>query len=87
MRQAFAGALLVVAGIAAFIVASTHHPLVYCGEHCGHADTLRVGVSPWSSTAYDLVRIAAWALVIFGSLLVVAGLIRFWSETRMGRAL
>jgi hypothetical protein len=29
-------------------------------------------------TAYDLLRIAAWALVIIGGLLVVTGLISYW---------
>jgi hypothetical protein len=34
-----------------------------------------------SQTAYDLLRIGAWALVIVGGLLVVTGRIRYW-ETR-----
>jgi hypothetical protein len=38
------------------------------------------GLSP---TAYDLLRVGAWALVIVGGLLVVTGVIRYWaSQTR-----
>ena len=33
-----------------------------------------------SHTAYDLLRIGAWALVIFGAVLVVTGLIRCWTS-------
>jgi hypothetical protein len=36
-----------------------------------------------SHTAYDLVRIDGWALVIVGALLVVTGLRRYWgTQTR-----
>ena|SRR6059058_1845084 len=57
MRQVFGGAVLVIAGIAAFIEASSHHPVaafgadVRCesGEACHSAHGL-------SETAYDLIR-------------------------------
>jgi len=35
-----------------------------------------------SHTAYDLLRIGAWAPVIFGALPVVTGLIRYWADAR-----
>jgi hypothetical protein len=34
------------------------------------------GLSP---TAYDLLHIGAWALVIFGALLIIVGLIGYWA--------
>ena len=72
MRQLFAGAVLVVAGIAAFIEAHHYRPLP--------SEYFTPGVpgapSRLSQTAYDLLRIGAWALVIFGALLAVSGLIR-----------
>jgi hypothetical protein len=33
-----------------------------------------------SETAYDLLRIGGWALVVFGALLALVGLIRFYTE-------
>jgi hypothetical protein len=71
MRQVFAGAVLVVAGIAAFIEAHTHRPV---------EATWGPGKEGLSQTAYDLLRIGAWALVIFGALIVVTGLIRYWRQ-------
>jgi hypothetical protein len=72
---------LVIAGIAAFVEASSHPTEYICtprgevGETCtGHY--LRAG--HLTQTPYDLLRIGAWALVIFGGLLVVTGLIRYW---------
>ena len=76
MRQVF-GVTLVIAGIAAFIAAERHKSLVLSpslGTSFGGVAIHR-GLSP---TAYDLLRIGAWALVIVGGLLVVMGLIRYW---------
>jgi hypothetical protein len=69
----FGGAALVIAGIAAFIEAHSHRtrPASF-GE----------GTEGLSQTAYDLLRIGAWALVIIGGLLIVVGLIGYWSEQR-----
>jgi hypothetical protein len=39
---------------------------------------VREEVSHLSHSAYDLLRIGAWALVIIGALLVVMGLTRYW---------
>jgi hypothetical protein len=78
MRRAFLGAALVVAGIAAFIEASRYQPLgCERGERCAQASHL-------SATGYDLLHIGAWALVIFGALLIVVGLIDYWS-TQLAR--
>jgi hypothetical protein len=82
MRQVFAGAVLVVAGIAAFIEAHSHPPELESrcrkgGTACPLEDFVNVHIG-LSQTAYDLLRIGAWALVIVGGLLVVTGLIRYW---------
>ena len=62
-------------GIAAFIEANSHKPFGPAGtsllERVEHSGAL-------SQTAYDLLRIGAWALVIVGALLVVTGLIQYW---------
>ena len=75
MWRVFGGAALVVAGIAAFIEAHSHKPFPRAGssylERVEHSGAL-------SQTAYDLLRIGAWALVIVGALLVVTGLIQYW---------
>jgi hypothetical protein len=81
MWRVFGGAIMVIAGIAAFIEAHGHKPqLVYAGntrdevirEVQAGAQQVHIGLS---QTAYDLLRIGAWALAIFGGLLVVVGLI------------
>lgn len=69
MWQVYGGALLVIAGIAAFIEAHSHRtrPASF-GE----------GTEGLSQTAYDLLRIGGWALVILGALTIILGLIRYW---------
>jgi hypothetical protein len=75
--------LLTVAGIAAFIEAHSQRPIAASGPQvrclsnpdCHSANGL-------SQTAYDLLRSGGWALVIFGVLLVVMGLIRYWGTQR-----
>lgn len=83
------GAILVIGGIAAFIEAGSHHPEAHHAlpSDFGGANvlgrlTLTSPAAGWSQTAYDLVRIGAWALVIVGALLVVTGLIRYWAAQR-----
>jgi hypothetical protein len=89
VRRAFLGAALVVAGIAAFIEAHSHRPEsnYLCPE--GHEPCiiseglkvhLRLATRGLSGNAYDLLRIGAWALVIFGAVLIVAGLIAYRAE-------
>jgi len=74
MRQVFIGAVLVIAGIAAFIEAHEHRPEGSVGSFA----PLSQRPSELSHTPYDLLRIGAWALVIVGALLVVTGLIQYW---------
>jgi hypothetical protein len=87
MRQVLGGAVLVIAGIAAFIEASSHKPEAHAlprfsrGQVLGYL-TLTGPSRGLSQTAYDLLRIGAWALVIVGGLLVVMGLIRYWTAQR-----
>ena len=88
MWRVFGGAALVVAGIAAFIEAHTHKPVGGILEQYvrgGPTEVIRPasGLSP---TAYDLLRIGAWALVIFGALLIVVGLIAYWGAQRRSDA-
>jgi hypothetical protein len=81
----FGGALLVIAGVAAFMVASSHQPdwefrcrAIGRSERCLHGTLYEVH-SGFSHSAYDLLRVSAWALVIIGVLLVVTGLFRYWA--------
>jgi uncharacterized membrane protein HdeD (DUF308 family) len=82
MVRAFIGAVLVVAGIATFIEAHSHHPqtLAHCADESGTLPCLEpdgfvhVGLS---QTGYDLLRIGGWALIIIGALLVIVGLIAY----------
>ena len=90
MRRAFVGAALVVAGIAAFIVANDNAPIarLECpggGPNCSEDQWVFVAHG-MSRTAYDLLRIGGWALVIFGAVLVVLGLIGYWGAQRDARA-
>jgi hypothetical protein len=70
LAGALLGALLIVAGIAAQIVAARHRPEYVTG---GFSFGRWTG---WSSTAYDLVRIGGWALLVFGAVIVAFALIR-----------
>jgi hypothetical protein len=78
--RAYGGAVAVIAGIAAFIEAHSHKPVEQVSEEYvrggpAHIIQPALGLSP---TAYDLIRIGAWALVILGGLTVALGLIRYW---------
>lgn len=88
MRRVFGGAALVIAGVAAFIEAHAHHPAkaVYVEQA---REAAGEGLNDWgphagevsaalSHTAYDLLRVGAWALVIVGALLIVVGLMDRW---------
>jgi hypothetical protein len=70
MRRAFLGAALIVGGIAAFIAASRQVPGTECAREVtepGDHTCLQSFVTGWNRTTYDLGRIGAWALVIFGA--------------------
>jgi hypothetical protein len=73
MLRVYAGAIPIIAGIAGFIEAHRHVPVPAHRPGIG----LITPASGWSPTAYDLVRIGAWALVIVGVLTVILGLIRY----------
>jgi hypothetical protein len=73
MRQIFGGAVLAVVGIAAFIEAHGHAPGFSTTPYDRGPDVLyRSTATGLSTTAYDTLRIGAWALVIFGGLLVLS---------------
>ena len=83
MVRVYVGALLIVAGIAAFIEAHSHQP------RWGYAGTTPAQIrseARWegpqihfglTETTYDLLRIGAWALLLLGALTVILGLIRY----------
>jgi hypothetical protein len=73
MLRVYAGAVPIIAGIAAFIEAHRHMPVPARRTELG----LMSPASGLSPTAYDLLRVGAWALVIFGALTVILGLIRY----------
>ncbi len=70
---ALLGAVLVVAGIAGQIEASRHKPVPAAFQIEGTSLTFAAG---WSPTAYDLVRIGAWALLVVGVVVVAFALVR-----------
>jgi hypothetical protein len=85
MRRIFGGATLVVVGIAAFIEAYSHRPVIALSELRAARMAARGETPPHSGlsqTPYDLLRIGAWALVIFGGLLVTVGLMRYWARVK-----
>jgi hypothetical protein len=76
MLRIYGGAILIIAGIAAFIEAHRHAP-VPAGRPAGGQAGLITPASGLSPTNYDLLHIGAWALVIFGAVTVILGLIRY----------
>lgn len=74
MRQIFGEALLAVVGIAAFIEAPRRAPGFITTPYDRGPDVLyRSTATGLSTTAYDILRIGAWALVICGALLLWSG--------------
>jgi uncharacterized membrane protein HdeD (DUF308 family) len=85
MCRIFAGALLVIAGIAAFIEAHSHRPEYECQGRvgaCEHGEDLHLLPGHLTETPYDLLSIGAWALVIVGALQVIVGLIAYARDGR-----
>jgi hypothetical protein len=74
------GGLMMVTGIAGGIVAHEHHPAVIGGQvqvpGAGTGTGGPLVYVGWSMTAYDVVRIGAWALLIFGAIIVGFSLVR-----------
>lgn len=82
-----------VAGVAAFIEVHSHQPIPASGpitrEPLEIRELAQQGISAaarpasgLSPTAYDLLRISGWALLILGAVTVVLGLVRYWAHVR-----
>jgi hypothetical protein len=94
MWRVYAGAIMVIAGIAGFIEVHSNRPVAaYTPPPESALQSLQLeragpGLRDWigistpasglSPTAYDLLRIGAWALVILGAVTVLLGLLRYW---------
>ena len=72
------GAALMLAGVSAFIVDFRNKPLPVLEISGTHA-ALVSGLTP---TAYDVIHVAGWALIIAGVLLMIMGLIRYSAAMR-----
>jgi len=90
MWRLFGGAALIVAGIATIIEVHSHpYQVAVAAFNPRPIEQVR-GIQPapavpssgLTPTAHDLLLIAAWALVIFGTLLVAVGLIGYWASQR-----
>jgi hypothetical protein len=86
MWRIYGGAITLIAGIAAFIEAHSHPPELESrcrtgGTACPLEDFRNVHIG-LSQTAYDLLRIGAWALMILGAVTVIVGLIRYRAGMR-----
>ena len=71
MRKAAPGTLLIVTGIAVGIIAARHAPLANISP-----TTYLLHTAGWSATAYDIVRVAGWALLVLGIVTVAFALVR-----------
>jgi hypothetical protein len=79
MWRIYGGAIAFIAGVSAFIVDYRNRPQRILGEVSeGHA-SLVSGLTP---TAYDLLHVAGWALIVVGVLLMIMGLIRYSAAIR-----
>jgi hypothetical protein len=89
MRQIFSGAALLVAALALAAVAQANKPVdstraVY-PPGPGSGETRFGPVIPASGlshTAYDVLRVSIWALLIFGALLIIVGLMKYRAQLR-----
>jgi hypothetical protein len=71
-----AGAALLVAAVAGFVIVPEHRPQVVGGRDL--AGVMFGGATVgWSRTVYDAARIATWALLIVGVLLAAVALINY----------
>jgi hypothetical protein len=78
MWRIYGGAALFLAGVSAFIADFRNRPESVLRVHGVHAELL-AGLTP---TAYDLIHVAGWALIIAGVLLMIMGLIRYSAAAR-----
>lgn len=80
MWRIYGGAAAFLVGISAFIVDYRNRPLpAFQAFDQGTHIALVRGLSP---TAYDLIHVGGWALIIAGVLLMVMGLIRYSAAVR-----
>jgi uncharacterized membrane protein HdeD (DUF308 family) len=70
------GALLLIAAVAGFVIVPEHAPMgSFNGSTCAeYAGCPRTGLS---HTMYDVLRVATWAALIIGALVVIVGLISY----------
>jgi hypothetical protein len=66
---------MMVAGITGGILAHEHH-VGRVVRAPGSGVPTGVVYTGWSTTAYDVVRIGSWALLIFGAIIVAFALVR-----------
>jgi hypothetical protein len=86
MRRVYGGASLIVI---AFVLGAVDqaHKLVDAinGQQIlndGSQLPVRTPASGFSHTVYDVFRVSAWALILFGALLIVVGLMRYRAQLR-----
>jgi hypothetical protein len=80
MWRIYGGAVAFLAGASAFIVDYRNRPLeAFRGYDHGTHIALVQGLS---NTAYDLIHVGVWALIIAGVLLMIMGLIRYSVASR-----
>jgi uncharacterized membrane protein len=90
--RVYVGAVLIIVGIAGFIETHSHHPVSAVGVPGDAFEKARLatrGVAPIPAsglppTAYDLLRIGAWALIVLGVVTVILGLICFSRKATPG---
>jgi hypothetical protein len=86
MVRAYIGAIMLIGGIAAFIEAHANHPVPAFTPPAefrwGRPDMEPSPASGLPPTAYDLLRIGAWALVILGGLTIAFGVVGYLATLR-----
>lgn len=78
-----AGALLLIAAVAGFVIAGGHRPVYTSGLEVCEGTNSGGRCGGWTTTPYDVVRIATWACLIVGLILVLVGLIRTWRSASL----
>jgi hypothetical protein len=77
------GLTLVIVAVAGLVITPEHAPSFSCGKTvegvCWGFSSTTTG---WPQTTYDAARIATWAALIVGAVLVLLGLIRFAQRGR-----
>ena len=83
MRQVFGGASLIVVAFALGALDQRNKPVdaIYRYNE-GGKDWESIPASGLSHTAYDVLRVGAWALIVFGVLLIIVGLMQYRAQLR-----